>query len=60
MVFYHEEGQRTFFTHESDLESSCTVDSLVLLPVFLAEDVELNVSKSDSGLADSLYPFRGG
>jgi hypothetical protein len=60
MVCYYEEGQRTLFTHESDLEGSCTVDSLVLLPVFLAKDVELNASKSDSGLADSLYPFRGG
>lgn len=55
-------GQRdeelTFFTNKADFECPCAVNSLILLSVFLAEDIELNVGKANSGFADSLDPFR--
>jgi hypothetical protein len=61
MVSYGQwDGELTFFTNKADFECPCAVNPLVLLSVFLAEDIKLNVGKANSGFADSLDPFRRG
>lgn len=47
------------FADEANLKGTSCASSLILLPIFLAKDVQLDVGEPYLGLADPFDPFRG-